>query len=341
MSANGPSYTVSDLLVQAQHAIDSFEFELAQQFAERALSMEPNNVDALETAGAIELELGLYDEAQDIQPDTGFSKYMYLGQMSEQLEAIQYFQRGVDLMMAERQAMTPDLTTGSEYWLLSNKISTALCSMTDIYLTDCCFEPDAEQKCEQYLGQALQIEPVTPEVYQTLASVRLSQQRLEDAKLALAQGLGIWLSADPDDEFNLIPEYETRLALVKLLLETAMYDEAFTVLNGLIEENDQVPDTLYLFGWANYICAEEMNDTDSSAVEQRNEQLENAREALNACVKLWHMTGSTDKPLLQHTQELLSNITQVLGPEVESKEDAEEDMDGGDIEYEDEDEEMQ
>lgn len=82
------------------------------------------------------------------------------------------------------------------------------------------------------------------------------------------------------------PDYETRLALVKLLLETAMYDEAFTVLNGLIEENDQVPDTLYLFGWANYIAAEEVDENAPNADEERREQLENAREALNACVKV-------------------------------------------------------
>lgn len=73
---------------------------------------------------------------------------------------------------------------------------------------------------------------------------------------------------------------------MKLLLETALYDEAFTVLNGLIEENDQVPDTLYLFGWANYIAAEEVDENAPNAEEERREQLENAREALNACVKV-------------------------------------------------------
>ena len=62
---------------------------------------------------------------------------MYLGQMSEQLEAISYFQQGVNLMIAERAAMPQDLTKGSEYLMLSSKISSALCSMTDIYLTDC------------------------------------------------------------------------------------------------------------------------------------------------------------------------------------------------------------
>lgn len=58
------------------------------------------------------------------------------------------------------------------------------------------FEPNAESQCEAYLAQAVQIEPVTPEVYQTLASVRLSQQRVDEAKAALAQGLAIWLGSD-------------------------------------------------------------------------------------------------------------------------------------------------
>ncbi|KAF9195277.1 hypothetical protein BGZ51_002792 [Haplosporangium sp. Z 767] len=338
-----PTYTVSDLLVQANQAVDRFEFELAHQFAMRALQLEPQNLNALEAAGSIEVELELFNEAKQhflecvkIQPNAGYSKFMYLGQMSEQLEAISYFQQGVNLMMTERAAMPVDLTKGSDYLALSNKISSALCSMTDIYLTDCCFEPNAESQCEAYLAQAVQIEPVTPEVYQTLASVRLSQQRMDEAKAALAQGLALWLGTDPTEEDGPTPDYETRLALVKLLLETAMYDEAFTVLNGLIEENDQVPDTLYLFGWANYIAAEEVDDSSPNADEERKEQLENAREALNACVKLWHATESTDEPLLQHTQELLETITQVLGPEIEQEE-----IEGGEIEYEDdEDEEM-
>ncbi|KAF8935477.1 hypothetical protein BGZ47_009920 [Haplosporangium gracile] len=341
-SAPAPTYTVNDLLVQANQALDTFEFELAHQFAMRALQMEPQNLTALETAGSIEVELELFNEAKEhflqcvkIQPNSGYSKFMYLGQMSEQLEAISYFQQGVNLMIAERAAMPQDLTKGSEYLMLSSKISSALCSMTDIYLTDCCFEPNAESQCETYLAQAIQIEPVTPEVYQTMASVRLSQQRVDEAKAALAQGLALWLGSDPTEEDGPTPDYETRLALVKLLLETAMYDEAFTVLNGLIEENDQVPDTLYLFGWANYIAAEEVDESSPTADEERQEQLENAREALNACVKLWHATESTDQPLLQHTQELLETITQVLGPEIEQEE-----IEGGEIEYEDDDEEM-
>ncbi|KAF9357565.1 hypothetical protein BGX34_009301 [Mortierella sp. NVP85] len=343
-SKSAPTYTVSDLLQQANQAVDRFEFELAHQFVMRALSMEPQNLNALEAAGSIEVELELFNEAKEhflecvkIQPNAGYSKFMYLGQMSEQLEAISYFQKGVELMMEERSKMPVDLTKGSDYLALSSKISSALCSMTDIYLTDCCFEPNAESQCETYLAQAVQIEPITSEVYQTLASVRLSQQRVDEAKAALAQGLALWLGSTTTEDDDLTPDYETRLALVKLLLETAMYDEAFTVLNGLIEENDQVPDTLYLFGWANFIAAEEVEEGAPNAEDDKREQLENAREALNACVKLWHATESTDEPMLQHAQELLQTIAQVIGPETERPEEPE----GGEIEYnEDDDEEM-
>jgi cytochrome c-type biogenesis protein CcmH/NrfG len=58
------------------------------------------------------------------------------------------------------------------------------------------FEPDAEQKCEAYLEQALKIDPNSVEAYQTLASVRLSQQRPDDAKQALEKSIELWSHLD-------------------------------------------------------------------------------------------------------------------------------------------------
>lgn len=79
------------------------------------------------------------------------------------------------------------------------------------------FEPNAESQCETYLAQALQIEPITPEVYQTLASVRLSQQRVDEAKAALAQGLAIWLGSDRKFPFYFIQESTTFFSVVYLV----------------------------------------------------------------------------------------------------------------------------
>lgn len=42
----------------------------------------------------------------EVNPDTGHSKYMYLGQLFEGAEAIQFFQKGIELMVKEREAQS-------------------------------------------------------------------------------------------------------------------------------------------------------------------------------------------------------------------------------------------
>lgn len=42
----------------------------------------------------------------EVIPDTGHSKYMYLGQLFEGAEAIQFFQKGIELMVKEREAQS-------------------------------------------------------------------------------------------------------------------------------------------------------------------------------------------------------------------------------------------
>ena len=46
--------------------LDNFNFELAIKFCERALDMEPENVEVLEMAGAVFLETGDVDKAKSV-----------------------------------------------------------------------------------------------------------------------------------------------------------------------------------------------------------------------------------------------------------------------------------
>jgi hypothetical protein len=81
---------------------------------------------------------------------------MYMGQLSSDLEAISHFQNGVNLMISEYDNLSksslPSSTTNiintsllqddesnkqNQLNQLNRKISNALCSMTEIYLTDC------------------------------------------------------------------------------------------------------------------------------------------------------------------------------------------------------------
>ena len=58
------------------------------------------------------------------------------------------------------------------------------------------FEPEAEKTCEDLLTMALQTAPGHSEALQALASVRMSQQRPEEAKQCLEQAWTVWKDLD-------------------------------------------------------------------------------------------------------------------------------------------------
>lgn len=58
-------------------------------------------------------------------------------------------------------------------------------------------EPEAEQNCESLLGLAIQADPSNVEVLQSLASVRMSQQRQDDARKYVEQAWRLWKDLRP------------------------------------------------------------------------------------------------------------------------------------------------
>lgn len=124
------------------------------------------------------------------------------------------------------------------------------------------------------------MDPEHPEVYQLLASVRLSQQRNEEAASALNKSMELWIHKEAGDAR--IPIYDTRLALVKLLLELGMFEHAFTVLENLQKEDDEVVDLWYLYGWT-YYC---LGDDEERSQEEKFTLWADARDCLETAVKV-------------------------------------------------------
>ncbi|RKP04917.1 hypothetical protein THASP1DRAFT_20505, partial [Thamnocephalis sphaerospora] len=256
----------------------------------------------------------------ELEPAKGHEKYLCLGQLSVGIDALQYYERAVERLSAERVAYAAE---SDEAKILARQLSSALVSMTEIYLTDCCFEADAEQKCEQYLEQAVQADATNAEVYQTLASVRLSQQRPEDAKQALEKSVSLWIDLDPRDPAY--PQSDARIALVKLMLEMELYDRALTILDGLQREDDQSVDMWYLFGWTYYCQGEQEGVTQ----ERRLEVWEEARECLLQTEKLYQQQEHDDEGILEHAQELLATLNAALPPRSGDDEEEEEEEGAG------------
>ncbi|KAF8423413.1 TPR domain protein [Tirmania nivea] len=265
----------------------------------RALALSPTSLPALELAGEIHLELGdiptarsYFLQAAGLDPDglhedaggSGPEKFLWLAQLSEEggREAVGWFERGANVLRKWVQEI--ESTDGSggvskdkvelmQERDLKGKLCSALCGMAEIYMTDLCMEPNAESSCEAFVTEALLLSPDSSEALQTLASIRISQLRIEDAKAALERSVQLWLHLEhgipsenchytPSNEggSHTIPPYATRMATTRLLMETELYDLALEVLDGLREEDDQVVDLWYLGGWGLYCKGERVRE---------------------------------------------------------------------------------
>ena len=127
------------------------------------------------------------------------------------------------------------------------------CSVAELYLTDLCFEDNAEQNCESALQAALQLDDPnsSPDAMQAMANLRISQCRGLEAIAFIVEaynrvkvgceamadlvGLGVdqgtnsqngesvakELKGEALDASNSLPGFEFRCQMAKLLLECA------------------------------------------------------------------------------------------------------------------------
>lgn len=141
----------------------------------------------------------------------------------------------------------------------------AYCSVAELYLTDLCYEPNAEQNCESALQEALKLDDPksSPDAVQAMANLRLSQNRGPEAVAciidsynrvkvgieAMADLVGLGtdkktesesmenvakeLKGEALDAANSLPGFEFRCQMSKLLLECG------SCLEGTKEKREQ------------------------------------------------------------------------------------------------------
>ncbi|XP_041367293.1 probable assembly chaperone of rpl4 [Gigantopelta aegis] len=335
-------YSVSQLLDKAEDCINEFQYEVAQKFCQRALEMEPDNVRTLETTGNLLMELGdpdgakqCFGRAVEVSPDSGYAKYMCLGQLFEGVQAVECYQKGIQLMVKEKQeqqAQEISAACRGGDQVTDLDISNAYCAIGELYMTDLCFEEDAEVKCEEVVEKAVSSDKENPEAFQLKANFLLSKDKKEEAKDAIKQSVSLWLpklqAMDKEDtleeQFDPVQavavSYESQVSTGKILIEVEEYELAAEVLESLLDQNDEDPQVWYLLGWANFL--------------QGDDYKENARFYLNKAKKVYHKVKMNDEELLKHIDELLCE----LGPG-EGDDDDDEEENVGDEEPQSSDEE--
>ncbi|KAA1467526.1 TPR-like protein [Dentipellis sp. KUC8613] len=348
---------VPALLEKAQELIVQCDWELAQRFIERILERAPDNAEAKEMLGVVLLESGDLDAAkQTFESLLVASKnasqaappavHLYLAQLSDDPQlALQHYRAAVDILTAQLKgkerasaATNPDEDEAET----RRTIVRALIGQVEIWMDpsyDLCFDPAAEKTCEDLLATALQIDPNNTEAMQTLASVRMSQQRPDDAKVILEKAWSLWKDFEADD--NRLPPISSRLSLTKLFLELSLYTPALLVLQGIMAADDEEVEAWYLEGWCFFMMAEQAHENGGKLDELAWDDLaRDARDCLETCQTLHKNQGHPDIPLLDHVNELISKLDE-LGIKPSPEEDAGDEDGWEDVEGSDEEEDVE
>lgn len=79
-------------------------------------------------------------------PDEGPDKYLHMAQLHEGREALEYFEKGLELL--QKQLGDGHARAKEEKAGLKQRLCMAYCSVGELYMTDLCFEEDAEKRCQ-------------------------------------------------------------------------------------------------------------------------------------------------------------------------------------------------
>jgi len=283
----------------------------------------------------------------------GPEKFLWLAQLSEDggQDSVAWFERGAAALRSQIQSLTESLesrplTRDAQEAVIAEKrkrLAETLSAVVEVYMTDLSWEEDAEQRCEALITEATMLAPESAETWQTVANVRISQTRTEEAQEALKRSLGLWADLAPEDPA--VPPFPTRVSLARLLIEVEMERQAMEVAERLIAEDDRSVEVLYLGGYARYLVGEKLkNQAQPSDDEAWKNSWRSSRKWLTQCLKVFGQEEYEDERLGEHAQDLLKSIKGELGEQAEDGEDAWEDTDDDEDEWEglddDEDTEM-
>ena len=358
--AANPRQLLTDATLKLQQGDPEAAAKIAQASIENIGADGRYAGACLSLLGQIHVELGEIDQArayfaQSVELDQdgalpdelggGPEKFLWLAQLSEEggLDSVNWFERGAAVLRRQIQSMTDDLeklpkTKDLQEASINEKkrrLADALCAVAEVYMTDLSWEEDAEQRCEALITEASLLAPDMPEAWQTLANVRISQSRIEDAQAALERSLELWKDLSPEDPA--IPPFPTRVSLVRLLIEVEKEEIAYEVAVRMLDEDDTSVEVSYLGGFALYTLGEKARKQNVNDEESWKSAWVASRRWLTSCLRLFEAQEYEDDKLGEHAKELLGSLVSEIGEAPEDEEDDWADSDGDD----DEDEEMQ
>jgi tetratricopeptide (TPR) repeat protein len=303
----GPNDEKKALIGHAEKALGRFEPELAVQFLTRAHEKDALDTSVMDSLGRVYLQLGDSESAMrfflqscSVSPDASPYKWMFLGQLQESNDSLNSYSKGISLLMA---MIGSDGSRMNEIELekLKKEISSAYCSIAELYMTDLCFDDNAELKCQSAVEKAFEFQHDSLDARMSCASLRISQQRpleaadiiegvcstlitllknkLEKPLLASFQQGGEGQDEEEEQD-DIDPEF--CVSVVKLLLECAevksnLANCSVELLDLLLDLDDSNIENWYLAGVAAMSCRPVDHDSAKLHLDRAMEMVESLR----------------------------------------------------------------
>lgn len=348
-STKQPRQLLAEATAQLEQGDALGAITLAKQALDAALdSDDARACAAYNLLGEINVELGEIDparkyflEAVKLDPDGalaedlggGPEKFNWLAQLSEDggADSVTWFEKAAACLRTQIQSLTDAAAEarrkGSAHRAVEEaleakidekkrKLAETLCAVAEVYMTDLSWEEDAEARCETLITEATMLAPELPDAWQTVANVRVSQSRREDAVAALERGLALWTDLEPEDPR--VPPFPSRVALTRLLMECEMENRAVEICERLVLEDDSSVEAWYLGGFAYYTLGEKLKNpsgeekTNGESGEGQKDAWKRhwvrARQWLSQCQLLFEAQEYEDDRLGEHANELLATV---------------------------------
>lgn len=334
-----------------------------------------NNPLFLQTLGEAYLEnsdvesaYGVLSKACELDPvaQEGIEKFFHLGQIIGGENGVQLLEVGIAKLINQAQILQllsqgelqndENLDTSVKILLqaygteekigeyIISKLTQGIAAIVEIWMTDLCMLPQAESECEKWTSTLSDMCYENPETHSIIASVRISQERTDEAikeiqiswdlfqkkKQALEDIANTTENIDPDEiEMLYIELYQPLVTLAKYAVECGLFETASEIASSARDINEDGVEALYVEGFSNYLEALRLQNADVDAIQLgRNfenyklntdsvmehpsfEYIRNSQLALSAAVKALHdreLAAQIDEELQSTIRTLLETV---------------------------------
>lgn len=318
-------------IAEARQLLELSEPQECITLIEPVVRGDPTNLEAIQLIAEAYLENGnpqnAYEcliKASELDPTGekgGPEKFLSLGQLEGSRPGLEWYEKG--LAGLRSMASSTNATNGPNATTIPQKISDALCGMVEIWMTDLCMEPEAESTCEKLITEALLVSDQIPESWSVLGSIRISQQRNDDAKEALDKSWQLYLNRDIGVE-----DLPALIRLAQNMTEMEMLEHVIEVTTVVMRIDDQIIDVYYLNGLAHFeLYRTAANTNGSTSDEYPRETLRHihySKEAFETVLQLAAQDEEADPAFVPAVAQMLEKLPGDV-PDYESSEDENED----------------